>query len=45
MDHIIAVKITKQGIEAIIDQDQTFSDSSEDWLPQIIFTPHKPIGF
>jgi hypothetical protein len=45
MDHVIAVKITKQGIEAIIDQDQTFSSDSEDWLPQIIFTPHKPIGF
>jgi hypothetical protein len=45
MDHIVAVKITKQGIEAMIDPDQTFSSESEDWLPQIIFTPNKPTGF
>lgn len=45
MDHIVAVKVTKEGITAMIDSEQTFNSDSQDWLPQIIFTPNKPTGF
>lgn len=45
MDHVVAVKVTKEGITAMIDPEQSFSSASEDWLPQIIFTPNKPTGF
>ena len=39
------VEVTKEGITAMIDSEQSFSSESEDWLPQIIFTPNKPTGF
>jgi hypothetical protein len=45
MDHIVAVKVTREGITASLDSDQTFDSTSSDWQPQIIFTPNKPIGF
>ena len=45
MDHVVAVKVTKEGITAMLDSEQSFSSESEDWLPQIIFTPNKPTGF
>jgi hypothetical protein len=45
IEHVLAVKITKEGISAIIDKAQSFSSASDDWLPQIIFTPHRPTGF
>ena len=45
MDNVIAVKVKKEGIDVVLDKDQSFNSSSEDWLPQIIFTPHKPQGF
>lgn len=45
MDHIVAVKVTKEGIAAILDSDQSFDSKSSDWQPQIIFTPNKPTGF
>ena len=45
MEHIVAAKVTKEGIHAYIAKDQTFTSESDDWMPQIIFTPHKPTGF
>ena len=45
MQHVIAVKIVKEGISVILDKDQKFSSESPDWLPQIIFTPQKRTGF
>jgi hypothetical protein len=45
MDHIVAVKVTREGIAALLDSNQTFDSDSNDWQPQIIFTPNKPIGF
>ena len=42
MDHVVAVKVKKEGIDVYLDQDQDFSSTSNDWMPQIIFTPNKP---
>lgn len=44
MDNVLAVKVEKQGISAILDNDQSFNPSSEDWSPNLVFTPHKPTG-
>ncbi len=45
MDNILAVKVEKQGISAILDKDNSFSDKSDSWNPHLVFTPHKPTGF
>lgn len=45
MDNVLAVKVEKQGISVILDNDATFSPQSEDWEPHLSFTPHKPTGF
>lgn len=41
MDHVIGVKVVKEGIKVILDTTQSFSSKSDNWLPQIIFTPNK----
>lgn len=45
MENILAVKIDKQGIHAILDMKQSFNSESENWEPHLLFTPHKPTGF
>ena len=45
MEHILGVKVNKSGVHAIQDLDQSFDSSSEDWEPNLIFTPHKTTGF
>jgi hypothetical protein len=45
MENILAVKVDKIGITAILDKSQTFNSSSPNWEPRLIFTPHKPTGF
>ena len=45
MDNVVAVKIDKVGIHAYLDQDQKFSPESENWLPNLVFTPNKPKGY
>lgn len=45
MEHVVAVKVKKEGIDVFLDKTQSFNSSSDDWLPQIIFTPNKPGGF
>tara|TARA_B100001063_G_C16534248_1_gene437964 strand:+ start:209 stop:706 length:498 start_codon:yes stop_codon:yes gene_type:complete len=45
MDNVVAVKIDKSGIQAYLDQDQNFSPSSTEWLPNLVFTSNKPKGF
>jgi len=45
MDNILAVKVEKEGISAILDKDNSFDDKSDSWNPHLVFTPHKPTGF
>ena len=45
MDNVVAAKIDKSGIHAYLDKAQQFSPSSENWLPNLVFTPNKPKGF
>ena len=45
MDNVLAVKIEKQGISVILDNNGDFDVSSDDWEPHLVFTPHKPTGF
>ena len=45
MENILAVKVDKIGITAILDKSQTFNSSSPNWEPRLIFTPHNPTGF
>ena len=44
MDNIVGVKIDKIGIHAILDSEQNFNSESTNWLPHVLFTPHKPNG-
>tara|TARA_Y100001973_G_C5156414_1_gene310996 strand:+ start:552 stop:1043 length:492 start_codon:yes stop_codon:yes gene_type:complete len=44
-DNILAVKITKEGLTVVVDAEEKFSPSSEDWEPYIQFTPFKPPTF
>jgi hypothetical protein len=45
MENVMSVKVTKEGINVILDKQQAFNSSSSDWQPRVIFTPHKPTGF
>lgn len=45
MDNVLAVKVEKQGISVILDNNGDFDVSSDDWEPHLVFTPHKPTGF
>lgn len=45
MDNVLAVKVEKQGISVILDTTASFDESSEDWQPNVVFTPYKPTGF
>lgn len=45
MEHVIGVKVEKQGISVILDKNQSFGPSSQAWNPNLVFTPHKPTGF
>jgi hypothetical protein len=44
MDNVVGVKVDKAGVHAILDADQSFSASSSNWEPHLIFTPNKPSG-
>ena len=44
-DDIVAVKIEKEGLYAVYDNDKTFSSESEDWQPYIELTPFRPPTF
>lgn len=41
MEHVVAVKVSREGIHVHLDEDQSFSSDSSDWMPKIIFTPNK----
>lgn len=45
MDNVLAVKVERQGISVILDNNGDFDVSSDDWEPHLVFTPHKPTGF
>lgn len=45
MDNILGVKVDKKGVHAIQDLDGSFDQESEDWQPNLVFTPHKPSAF
>ena len=45
MQNVLAVKVEKQGISVILDSTESFSTQSEDWEPNVTFTPYKPTGF
>ena len=44
-DNILAVKITREGLQAVTDVDGTFSPKSEDWEPYVELTPFRPPAF
>jgi flagellar motor protein MotB len=41
MQHVVAVKVVREGIQVFLDEDQSFSSESSNWMPKIIFTPNK----
>jgi hypothetical protein len=45
MKNVMSVKVTKEGINVILDKEQSFDSESSDWEPKLIFTPHRPTGF
>ena len=45
MDNILGVKVDKKGVHAIQDLDDSFNQDSDDWEPNLVFTPHKPSAF
>ena len=45
MENVLAVKVERQGISVILDNNGDFGVSSDDWEPHLVFTPHKPTGF
>jgi len=45
MKNVMSVKVTKEGINVILDKEQSFNSESPDWEPKLIFTPHRPTGF
>ena len=44
MDNVVGVKVDKVGIHAMLDTEQSFNASSDNWLPHVLFTPDKPNG-
>lgn len=45
MDNILGVKVDKRGVHAIQDVHESFNEQSDDWEPNLVFTPHKPSAF
>ena len=45
MDNILGVKVDKKGVHAIQDISESFNQDSDDWEPNLVFTPHKPSAF
>ena len=45
MDNVLGVKVDKKGVHAIQDLDDSFNQDSDDWEPNLVFTPHKPSAF
>jgi hypothetical protein len=45
MKNVMSVKVTREGINVILDKSESFNSQSPDWEPKLIFTPHKPTGF
>ena len=44
-DNILAVKINREGLQAVTDAEGTFSPESEDWEPYVELTPFRPPSF
>lgn len=44
MDNVVGVKVDKVGIHAMLDTEQRFNASSDNWLPHVLFTPDRPNG-